>query len=533
MNEMLIIPNILIIHYNTPYLTSYLVKSIKKYTPSARIYIFDNSDKQPFVSEYEDITIFDNTKGDYIDFDEFLSKYPNRTNSPGKYNDYGSAKHCISVDKCMELIKEDFILLDSDVLLKRDISDIFDEKYMYVGQVITQGNSTVKRILPFICYINVKKCIDNNIHYFDDNMMHGLQHTIKNKYSDRYDTGSSFFYNTTKFIHKEIKVDDYIVHYGGASWLEKREKRTPHKHTPEEWISINYKYWNHQNKNVIYTCITGNYDSLLDPIEISNGFDYVCFTDNPYIKSTIWEIKPIPSELDNLSQIKKQRCIKINPHIYLPEYELSIWVDANVQLKKDVNEYINDNCTDGCVFIGEHPTRKCIYNEMKIVVSMKKDTEENIKGQRERYKEEGFPKNYGLVQSCIVIRKHNEESCKKLMDCWWNELKNGSHRDQLSFDYSRWKTNMKDFKFLDKSIFNCKFFKWNSIHKPIKNSQLPEIKKADDSFINQDKQIAHEHATINQNTKINKIVLQAKQTHNIPYNKHKKQTAVFIGKRRG
>lgn len=92
MNEMLIIPNILIVHYNTPYLTSYLVKSIKKYTPSARIYIFDNSDKQPFVSEYEDITIFDNTKGDYIDFDEFLSKYPNRTNSPGKYNDYGSAK---------------------------------------------------------------------------------------------------------------------------------------------------------------------------------------------------------------------------------------------------------------------------------------------------------------------------------------------------------------------------------------------------------------------------------------------------------
>ena len=73
MNEILIIPNILIVHYNTPYLTSYLVKSIKKYTPSARIYIFDNSDKQPFVSEYEDITIFDNTKGDYIDFDEFLS----------------------------------------------------------------------------------------------------------------------------------------------------------------------------------------------------------------------------------------------------------------------------------------------------------------------------------------------------------------------------------------------------------------------------------------------------------------------------
>lgn len=515
--------NILIIHYNTPYLTSHLVKSIKKYTPYAKIYIFDNSDKYPFESEFDDITIFDNTKGQYIDFDKWLEKYPNRSLSPGKYNEYGSAKHCISVDKCFELIKEDFILLDSDVLLKKDISDLFDPKYIYVGQIITQGNSTIKRILPFICYINVTKCIKNNIHYFDENMMHGLMCNRKNKHADQYDTGASFFYNTANRLHKDINVDDYIIHYGGASWFEKREKRTPHKYSPEQWVRKYYNYWKMEtNKNVIYTCISGNYDSLIEPEFISDGFDYVCFTDNDNIDSSVWKIRPIPEELNELSQVKRQRCIKINPHIYLKEYELSVWVDANVSLRGDINEYIEENCKDGIVFIGEHPTRDCIYEEMSVVVLMRKDKEINVKPQRERYKEENFPKHFGLVQSGIVIRRHNDEGCKKLMDYWWNEVKNGSHRDQLSFDYARWKNQDVKFEFLDKSIFNCKYFKCNSGHKPMKYKQMEIIKKEIVS------------PTIKETSKEEKktTVILSPQKHGVPVQKTTKQTAVFIGRRR-
>ena len=40
--------NICIVHYNTPLLTEYLIKSINKFTPNSKIYIFDNSDKEPF-----------------------------------------------------------------------------------------------------------------------------------------------------------------------------------------------------------------------------------------------------------------------------------------------------------------------------------------------------------------------------------------------------------------------------------------------------------------------------------------------------
>ena len=166
--------NIVIIHYNTPYLTECLVRSINLFVKDAIIYIFDNSDSLPFINNFSNVTILDNTNGQIINFDKWLKKYPNRKKSPGSANKWGSAKHCYSVEKCMEIIKENFILLDSDVLLKKDISNLLKKNIIYAGEIITQPNSSIKRILPFICYINVKMCKRNGIHYFDDAYMHGL-----------------------------------------------------------------------------------------------------------------------------------------------------------------------------------------------------------------------------------------------------------------------------------------------------------------------------------------------------------------------
>ena len=60
--------NILIIHFNTPRLTECLIRSINKFTPNSDIYIFDNSDKDPFTAKFANVTIFDNTKGKYLIF---------------------------------------------------------------------------------------------------------------------------------------------------------------------------------------------------------------------------------------------------------------------------------------------------------------------------------------------------------------------------------------------------------------------------------------------------------------------------------
>ena len=467
--------NIVIVHYNTPHLTECLVRSINLFVKDAVIYIFDNSDKLPFTATFDNVTVLDNTKGQIIDFNKWLGQYPKRNLSHGRVNEWGSAKHCYSVEKCMELIGDSFFLLDSDILLKKDISELADDECIYVGETVTQPLSTIKRILPFLCYINVNMCKENNVHYFDRNYMHGLSYTVNNSSADKYDTGAGFYMGASKFKHKDIKLNDYIVHYGHGSWNKRGYKP---QCTPDKWIMGNKRLWStEKNKKVVYTCITGLYDGLIEPEYITDGYDYVCFTDNNDFSSGIWDIRPLPKEVEGLSQVKKQRFIKINPHLFLPEYELSVWVDGNITLKGSLNELTEKTLVDDCsIYVPKHPSRDCIYSEAKAVISMKKDKEENVNPQIDRYEEEGFPSKYGLLQSNIVIRKHNNEDCKKLMEAWSDEVINGSHRDQLSFNYVLWKNNDVKVIYLDKKIYKSEWFYWNGghrkFHKKIKNETI-------------------------------------------------------------
>jgi hypothetical protein len=222
------------------------------------------------------------------------------------------------------------------------------------------------------------------------------------------------------------------------------------------------------NKIVVYTCITGGYDNILEPSYVTPGVDYICFTDNMNMKSKTWKLRSIPEELLSYSKVKQQRGIKILAHRYLPEYSISIWVDGSVIVRGDVKEYLKTlDLEQYSVFIPEHPARKCIYAEKDACVRIRKIKGDEVKlaeEQMKRYKEEGFPTNFGLVQTNIMIRRHNDQYSKDLMEKWWSELKDYSHRDQLSFNYALWKVGNRKFKSIIKTTCNSKTFNWIKSH---------------------------------------------------------------------
>lgn len=74
----------------------------------------------------------------------------------------------------------------------------------------------------------------------------------------------------------------------------------------------------------------------------------------------------------------------------------------------------------------------------------------------ERYNLEEYPSNNGLIVSGVMFRKHNSQDIIKAMEFWWQELKRSSKRDQLSFDYSMWKTNTQ-FNWINQDIRNDGF----------------------------------------------------------------------------
>ena len=95
-----------IIHFNTPELTMAAIGSLLKNGGGPfRVVVFDNSDQRPFEGA-TNVQVFDNTKGQIIDFDAELEKYPERDRSIGcvKGCEFGSVKHMMTVQKLWELL---------------------------------------------------------------------------------------------------------------------------------------------------------------------------------------------------------------------------------------------------------------------------------------------------------------------------------------------------------------------------------------------------------------------------------------------
>lgn len=187
-------------------------------------------------------------------------------------------------------------------------------------------------------------------------------------------------------------------------------------------------------KVCVYTVITGNYDKLRQPKVVNPEWDYICFTDQK-VSSDIWQIRFIPKEVSELSNVKKQRYIKINHHKVLPEYDLTIYIDASMEIIKDLGELIDINYD----FIAcKHPFRNCIYDECAAVVKGKRDTIENVNRVYTKYQSENYPAHNGLIETGFMIRK-NTPYVNEIMESWWDEVLNYSHRDQLSLNYVLWK----------------------------------------------------------------------------------------------
>lgn len=212
-----------IVHYNTPALTYATVRSIWKHTPDCRIVVFDNGDRLPFPPT-RGVEVVANNCGQVIDFAALIARYPDRI--PTACN-WGSEKHIASVDWLFDYIPDGFLLLDSDVLIKADISPLFDRSKAYVGMQEQQPHwFQQRRIAPYCLFINVPMCKAAGIRFWHERKVYKLSHTGMPPF---YDTAASFWEDVLAagLPLREIDIYQYIEHFGGAS-ADKRD--------PSQWL---------------------------------------------------------------------------------------------------------------------------------------------------------------------------------------------------------------------------------------------------------------------------------------------------------
>jgi hypothetical protein len=209
---------------------------------------------------------------------------------------------------------------------------------------------------------------------------------------------------------------------------------------------------------VLYTAIYGNKNILHDNHYFSKNIDYICFTDNKHLKSNFWKI--IVNEPINKDFVRSAKIYKILPHRYFDKYDFSIWIDGNINIISDINELINFYNYDLCLYNHNDESiedkRNCVYEELKACIKYKKYNIDAMNRQIEKYKKEKYPKNNGLICGGVILRKH--KNTIKIMEDWWQEIINGSPRDQLSLNYVCWKNNFK-INYIKGNIRNNTFFK--------------------------------------------------------------------------
>ena len=211
------------------------------------------------------------------------------------------------------------------------------------------------------------------------------------------------------------------------------------------------------NRIAIYTAVTNSLDKIHEPKQQDSNADYYLFTDNTKgIDTNVWNVKEINFTYRDPRRLAK--IFKLFPHYLFPNYEYSIWIDANMEITNDLEELINkylDNEKYIAFFL--HGKRSCIFEEADYCIKWGNDNKDVINKQIIRYKKQGYPVNNGLIGGRFIIRKHNDVRCNELMNKWWNEIEKFSCRDQISFNYVCWELK-HDYATINLNQFNNDYF---------------------------------------------------------------------------
>lgn len=213
-----------------------------------------------------------------------------------------------------------------------------------------------------------------------------------------------------------------------------------------------------KNKIVVYTALFGNYSGLIEQ-PIYDNIDYICYTDQE-LQSKSWNVIKVepPIEGDNT---RSNRFFKILPHKQkeLKNYDQSVYIDANYLIIADFTRSLKSYLKNYSMLCFDHnqtvfDKRDCIYKEYHELMEMAhkfgvyRDDPIAMTNQINFFKKENYPINNGLIFAAVLTRNHNDPKVIELMELWWSFVKNGSKRDQLSFNYCVWKTNFKKLKYL-------------------------------------------------------------------------------------
>ena len=192
------------------------------------------------------------------------------------------------------------------------------------------------------------------------------------------------------------------------------------------------------NKFCVYTVLIGEYEQLNEqPISSQSDIDFICFSDNKNLTSQTWDIRYI-APVFPMDPIRSSRLLKICPHHFLKEYDISLYIDNSIILKKTPEDIYHNLITDDEIEMVslKHSFRETVLDEFVAVIQAQLDDLNKILEQLNAYSLV-YPDvlNEKPFSNGFILRRHNNHQVIQVMEEWVAHVFRYSRRDQLSLNY--------------------------------------------------------------------------------------------------
>lgn len=191
-------------------------------------------------------------------------------------------------------------------------------------------------------------------------------------------------------------------------------------------------------KRVVYTCLFGHSELFNDFEYERDDIDFICFTDDPQLRSDFWRIVLLPKQMLDPVRVAKQ--FKLLAHAWLAEYDWSLYIDNTVRLRTPparlFEEYLAPAKSPLVCF--RHYERDCVYDEADAVIMLNYDVADRVRRQMALYRHLRYPARNGLTKTTLLLRRHRDPQLQQAMAVWMNQVLAHSRRDQLSMLPSCW-----------------------------------------------------------------------------------------------
>jgi hypothetical protein len=228
-----------------------------------------------------------------------------------------------------------------------------------------------------------------------------------------------------------------------------QKKDTIKIESSENYDTINW------SDTIIYTALIGDYDDFIYPSKaiLDHIKQLVIFTDQDMQIQKNKKIKIIKIDTSISNPQNINRCIKMNPHIFLDKHSFSLYFDSNIWIYRSIHRLIKTINSKVSIMLFLHPDRSNVMDEINYCVRIMRIPLYSYFSLK-NYISKFNLACHTLFEANIILRRGGGFS-KDINKRWWNLYQRYPYRDQFLL-YESIKSADQKYEVFNKNIGNSR-----------------------------------------------------------------------------